>query len=83
MLPQENISFAGSVQAADQIHRCTLTRTAGADQRHEIALIDAQRDAVDGGNFSAFQAVNFVHVVEFDERGHSRDKIVKTLYKTF
>src|SRR5690606_9931034 len=58
------------IEAAEEIHQRRFAGAAGAHEGDEFALVDIERDTADGvnGNFPRF--VDFVDVLDLDNRCH-------------
>ena len=57
---------AGNVKAADQVHERGLARSRGAHDGDELALLDPQADAFEGGHFERPHLVDLGDVLEDD-----------------
>ena len=57
----------GGIETAKQVHESGFAATAGADDRNELALLDAEVDLIERPNFLIAHAIDFAEAFEVDE----------------
>src|SRR5207248_7703126 len=76
------LAGAGLVEAGDQVQQRGLAAAGGADQAHELALVDVERDAVEGEGVGAGRAVDRGHAGDVD-RFHPDTASFPTVFRTW
>ena len=69
---QKISAFGRHVQTADDVHTSGFTRTGLADDGHELALVDLERDVVGGFHEGVAHLVIFADGVELNECAHQK-----------
>jgi hypothetical protein len=67
--PAKEVRAGGrAIEAADDVHARRLAGAARADDRHELAVGDRERHAVERADLGVARAVDLRHVAQLDER---------------
>ena len=67
LLPVQHIPAAGGpVKAAQDIHERAFAGAGGARERHQLALLDRERDALEHRHVKLAQMIGLVYIVKLD-----------------